>query len=344
MLSKLPALALICALLFNIFTVSAQSNFITTDFFVPNGELSLQVRKITENTYSSQRKLPLLLIHGGTGGTTSFDLDVPDASFAKSLALSGFTVYVMNIRGWERSTCPTYNLADTALVAGSCQEASADIDAVVNYILKNNPNGKINLFGWAVGGHWASYYTSLHNNRVAHLVVLNSLYGVKAPWTFSQSFANPADTSLFDNSIPAYRQSNEQAVLNIWKNGVNESDTTLKGDSVMIKAYAKSAVSFNEEHLLKVPGGFRKEAFYMANGRKYWDAKDITVPTMIIRSENDFWSRPVDVEAYYAGLMNAPLRKKLTIRNANHFVFLDYNGNGRRELLIAMNKFIKKGL
>ncbi|MBD1366265.1 alpha/beta fold hydrolase [Mucilaginibacter sp. ZT4R22] len=344
MLRTLSLLALVCALLFNSGTASAQSNYTTTDFFVPNGTLQLQVRKVVETTYSSRRKLPLLLVHGGTGATTSFDLDTDDTSFAKSLALGGFTVYMMNIRGWERSTAPAYNLTDTALVAGSCIEAASDIDAVVNYLLQGNPKGKINLFGWAAGGHWAAYYTTLHNDKVANLIVLNSLYGVKAPWMFNESFADPTDSTKFNSSIPAYRQSNEQAVINIWKTGITDADTTIKADSAIIKAFAKSAVSFNEEHLLKTPGGFRKESFYMANGRKYWDAKDITVPTLIIRGDRDFWSRPVDAEAFYNELVSVPNKKKVTIANGGHFVFLDTQGNGRRKLLIAINNFVKKGL
>jgi pimeloyl-ACP methyl ester carboxylesterase len=345
MLSKLPALALICTLLLHISSASAQSNYTTTDFFVPNGTLQLQVRKIVETTYSSRRKLPLLLIHGGTGATTSFDLDVEDASFAKSLALGGFTVYMMNIRGWERSTAPAYNLADTALVAGSCQEAASDIDAVVNYVLQGTPSGKINLFGWAAGGHWAAYYTTQHNNRVANLIVLNSLYGVNAPWAFNEAFADTADPSKFSSSIAPYRQSDEQAVAGIWKTGITGGDTTfVQPDSALVQAFAKSAVSFNEEHLLKTPGGFRKESFYMARGRKYWDAKDITVPTLIIRGDRDFWSRPVDADTFYAELISAPNKKKLTIAGGTHFVFLDTRGNGRRKLLIAINNFVKKGL
>lgn len=343
MLSKFYALALTCALLFTLSAASAQSNYTTTDFFVTNGPLQLQVRKIVETTYSSRRKLPLLLIHGGTGATTSFDLNLEDASFAKSLALGGFTVYLMNIRGWEHSTAPAYNLADTSLVAGSCQEAASDIDAVVNYVLQGNPAGKINLFGWAAGGHWAAYYTTLHNDKVANLIVLNSLYGVKAPWAFNEAFADAADSSKFSNSISAYRQSDEQAVADIWKMGLAEADTISKADSATIQAFAKSAVSFNDEHLLKTPGGFRKESFYMAGGRKYWDAKDITVPTLIIRSDKDFWSRPIDVDTFYDELANAPNKKKLTIAGG-HFLFLDYRGNGRRRLLIAINNFVKMGL
>jgi pimeloyl-ACP methyl ester carboxylesterase len=341
---KLSAFILICFLVFNIYSACAQNTYTTTEFFVPNGDLSLQVRKVTEDTYSPRKKIPILFVNGGTGAITSFDLDLPDASFAQALADAGFAVYLMNVRGWERSTAPVYNLTDTALVAGSVQEAAADIDAVVNYLVKDIPGGKINLFGWATGGHWASYYTTLHNDKVSHLIVLNSLYGVKAPWLFNDAFADPGNTAHFNNSIPAYRQSDEQAMINIWKTGIAPGDTTIKADTPLINAFAKSAVSYNNEHVFKTPGGYRKESFYMAQGKKYWDAKDITAPTLIIRGDHDFWSRPVDVDTFYSDLLNSPVKKKLILHNAGHFPFLDRYGTARRYLIIAINNFIKKGL
>ncbi|MFD0793279.1 alpha/beta hydrolase [Mucilaginibacter litoreus] len=344
MLFKWSVLLFLAFISISTVPVMAQSHYTTTEFFVQNGPLQLQVRKITENIYSSRKKIPILLVHGGTGAITSFDLETPDdASFGKALSDAGFAVYLMNIRGWERSTAPAYPLNDTALVAGSCQEAAADIDAVVSYILKDNPGKKINLFGWATGGHWASYYTTLHNEKVSHLIILNSLYGVKSPWIFNQAFADPVDSLKFNNSIPVMRQSDEQAMINIWGTGTN-ADTTIKADSAVIKSFAKTAVSFNTEHLLKVPGGFRKESFYMANGKKYWDAKDIAVPTLLIRGENDFWSRPIDLETYFNELPAGIVKKKITMPNAGHFLFLDIYGNGRRKLIIAINNFVRKDL
>lgn len=341
--AKFPSFTLVCALLLSFFTVSAQSNYTTTNFTVPKGDVTLQVRKVTEETYSSKRKIPILFVNGGTGAMTSFDLDVPDASFAKALADAGFAVYMMNIRGWEQSTAPAYSLTDTSLVAASGQEAISDICAVVEYLVKDIPTGKINLFGWAAGGHWASYYTTLHNDKVANLIVLNSLYGVKAPWQFNEVFADPANPQKFNNAIPVYRQSTEQAVINIWQTAITPADTLVKADSVVIKAFAKSAVSYNPEHLLKTPGGFRKESFYMAQGKKYWDARDIAVPTLLIRSDHDFWSRPIDLETYFAELVNVPNKKKVVLVNANHFPFLD-TSNVRRKLIISINNFVKKGL
>jgi pimeloyl-ACP methyl ester carboxylesterase len=128
----------------------------------------------------------------------SFDFHWHDSDpFATELAEIGFTVYLMDVRGWEGSTAPNYDSTDTSLTAGSCVEAAADIDAVVDYIRQTEHIDRVNLFGWATGGHWASYYTTLHNDKVDNLVVLNTLYEVNAPWALNSAFTDPIDATTF---------------------------------------------------------------------------------------------------------------------------------------------------
>lgn len=94
-------------------------------------------------------------------------------------------------------------------------------------------------------------------------------------------------------------------------------------DSAAVTQYADSATRWDPQHILRVPGGYRRESFNMAYGYQYWNAAAITRPTLIIRSQYDFWSRPIDVTAFYNDLTNAPHRDTLTIPRATHFVFLD---------------------
>jgi pimeloyl-ACP methyl ester carboxylesterase len=322
------------------FCLSAQT-FKSTDHILDEGNgIHLSLRRIT-TTHPLARIL--LLIHGGgSGAIASFDLDLPDhPSFAQELAAKGFIVYLMNVRGWENSTAPAYDSTDTSLVAGSCKEAATDIDAVVNYIREKEHLAKVSLFGWATGGHWVSYYTTLHNDKVDHLIVLNTLYGVKGPWSLSSSFADPTDSNRYNNRIPVYRESSRQAVIASRYNALppgRRSDP----DSASVEAYADLATSWNPQHTLRVPGGYRRESFNMAHGYQYWNARDIKVPTLIIRSQYDFWSRPIDTTAFYNDLTNAPLRKTLDLPNATHFAFLDKPDMGRDTLVDAIDAFIPR--
>jgi pimeloyl-ACP methyl ester carboxylesterase len=74
-----------------------------------------------------------------------------------------------------------------------------------------------------------------------------------------------------------------------------------------------------------------------------WDASFITVPTLIVASERDFWSRPEDRELLIAHLMHAPIKRLVTIPDATHFVHLDRNEHGRQQFLDALIQFCRKG-
>ena len=317
---------------------------IVTDTTIDEGKgIHIAIRRLATKNKRPHTRTILLIHGGGSGGISSFDTPTGDApSFAQGLFEKNFNVYIMDIRGWENSTAPAYDTTDTSLVAGSCQEAAEDIDAVINYIRENEHLEKVNLFGWATGGHWAGYYTTLHNDKIDHLIVLNTLYGVKGPWSLNSSFADPADSNRYNIHIPLYRESGKQAVIDSRYNAIPPLNRSNYISTASVEVYAERATSWNPQHTLRVPGGYRRESFNMAHGYQYWNAKSIKRPTLIIRSQYDFWSRPIDVTAFYNDLLNAPCRQTLELPDATHFVFLDSPRHGRNALLTAIDNFIPR--
>src|SRR5262244_2628438 len=75
------------------------------EFFVrSDGKLQLFVRELRP-VRTSLQKTPILLLHGArVPGIPSFDLPVPGGSLAGDLADHGYVVYVMDARGYGRST------------------------------------------------------------------------------------------------------------------------------------------------------------------------------------------------------------------------------------------------
>lgn len=129
--------------------MSRQDFYVTSD---PN--IQLFVREVQSNPKSASARVPILLVHGG-GGLASFDLNVSGYSLAEDLAKAGHPVYVMNVRGWERSTRPAAldapPKANPPLVPS--KEAVRDISAVVACIRARNQDRSVALVGWATGGH-----------------------------------------------------------------------------------------------------------------------------------------------------------------------------------------------
>ncbi len=300
--------------------------------------ISLHVRILESGSVTA--KEPLVMVHGGgPGATSSFDLPVSGGSFAQDLVEKGFKVYLMNIRGWEHSSLPNYDFSDSTLVVGSHEEAIEDIQAVVDWVLKQEGRSKVNLFGWATGGHWICAYATKYPNTVNRLISLNSLYGVNAPWNLRRFFASSIDSTSF-NKTGFFRESPQANLTRSWSRTIPVEDKSKWRGPAIEAAYRKYASGFGvDTTVMWVPGGYREESFYMSLGKKYWDAKDIVNPSLIIRTELDFWSRPEDLTAIQKELVNAPGSRFVTIPGT-HYVFLDRPAYGRDQLIEEVTRFL----
>ena len=87
----------------------------------------------------------VILAHGSTtAGRESFDLQVPGKpsySLMDVLAREGFDVFALDIRGFGRSTRPDGHM--------TTQEASEDLNAVIDAIVKLRGSQKMHLLGWS---------------------------------------------------------------------------------------------------------------------------------------------------------------------------------------------------
>ena len=313
------------------------------DFFVEStDDVQLFVREFKSETHYRINRYPLILIHGGgPGSIASFDLDVPNGSFAKDLVKKGIKVYLMNIRGWEKSTLPNYDLSDSTQVLGNYKEATEDIGTVVEFIRKKDKVEKVSLFGWATGGHWGGNYAAQNSDKLAHFISLNSMYGVDAPWELRQFFWQESDTTKF-NKTAFFRTSDKEGLVRKWTATIPIEKKEEWRDSAVMEAYRNTAISFGDDKTkMKIPGGYREESFYMSNGKQYWNAKSITCPTLILRGHLDFWSRPEDLTAIEQDLINSPKKRIKEIRGT-HYVFLDKPERGRSELINEIVNFIKE--
>ena len=309
--------------------------------------IEIFVREVVSQ--SKPTGVPILLIHGGgPGGLASFDLDVPGYSLAADFAQAGHPVYVMNVRGWEYSTRPDGldEPADSNPPLVTSEEAVRDIGAVVDWIRDRTAQSQVALVGWATGGHWAGMYTSQNTEAVSHLVMLNSLYGVNAPWALTERFSDPDNPGSFDPNGGAYRLVDYDGFLRGWDNSIPVDDKTQWRDPAVADAYARTAVELDPTSptrtppSARIPTAYREESFNLAQGYQYWSAEDIYTPTLAMRGELDFWSRPEDLSALATDLINAPVIEMVTIPDATHYLFNDRPERGRRQFVQTVLAFL----
>jgi pimeloyl-ACP methyl ester carboxylesterase len=293
----------------------------------------------------------LLLVHGArVPGVASFDLPVPGGSLAADLARRGFVVYVMDIRGYGESTRPAAMAEPPDGIPPIVRSTDAvrDIGAVVDLIRTRTGRSRVSIFGWAVGGQWAGFYTTLQARKIDHLIMLNALYGADTPQPLvghGSDLEDAAHPGRLSRAVGAYRCNAASSLLTGWDRSIPAPDKTTWRDPAVAAAYVREAMASDPTSAshsppcFRSPNGALEDSFYLATGRQLWDASFITIPTLVIASERDFWSRPADRELLRARLVHAAVVRVVVIPNATHVVHLDRNGHGRAQLLDEVTRF-----
>src|SRR5262245_63440163 len=187
--------------------------------------------------------VPVLLVHGAGLGAASFDLPVAGYSLAEDIARAGHATYMIDIRGWGASTRPPALAADPVAhpPAVSSDEAVRDIAAAVEEIRRRHGGRAIALVGWATGGHWVGMYAAKHTAAVDRLVLLNTLYGTRAPWTLNDAVED--SPGRFSAAIGAYALRDGKSLIGRWEASIPGDDKDLWRDPKVAEAYVAAAMA-----------------------------------------------------------------------------------------------------
>lgn len=116
----------------------------------------------------------LLYVHGATyPAETTFDLRLNGVSWMEYIAQHGYDVYLVDLRGYGRSTRPP-EMGQPALdnePIVRTETAIKDVSSAVEFILKRRGVSKINLMGWSWGTTIMGWYTAQNNEKVNRLVL-----------------------------------------------------------------------------------------------------------------------------------------------------------------------------
>jgi pimeloyl-ACP methyl ester carboxylesterase len=333
--------------------LSAQSGIQRKDFSIPGDPgIHLFVREVSQSHAAAHP--PLMLIHGARiPGVASFDLPVPGGSLAADLAERGFDVYILDIRGYGRSSRPPEMDASPSAHAPLVRsnEAVRDIGAAVDWIAHREHVTSVALFGWATGGQWAGYYASLYPEKVSALILLNALYRGDAPEGtvgHGSSLEDPKQPGRYnDQGCGAYRWNTVDSLTRGWDRNIPLDNKDEWRDPAVARALVQEALASDPQSrsqqlaAFRSPCGALEDSFYLATGHELWDATLVTAPTLILVSERDFWSRPVDRENLVRDVVHAKRVKLVMLPNATHFVHLDRPERGRDQLITEVVSFLK---
>ena len=296
-----------------------------TEYTVPSDPgIQLYVReKHSAGARSFAPDRILLFVHGATyPAETSFDLPVGGASMMDLLAARGWDVWLVDVRGYSRSTRPASmdGPPGEGTPVASTQEAARDVGAAVDFILQQRGVPRINLMGWSWGTSIMGLYTSTHNDKVERLV----LY---APQWLSTNKVPP-------NAPPigAYRTVTREQTLTRWLMGVPEDKKADLIPSGWFDMWADATFATDPAGAKQTPPVLRAPNGTAQDSRDYWLAgkplyqpSDIRVPSLLIHAEWDADLPTYQTAAYFEQLTHTPYKRWVQLGEGTHTVMLEKN-------------------
>lgn len=318
---------------------SSEPRIAMEEFMVPalDPGIELYVRnKHPEGMTSVSGDKVLLFVHGATyPAETAFDLPLNGMSWMDYIARRGYDVYLVDIRGYSRSTRPPEmsEPADRHEPIVRTETAVKDVSAAVDFIRKRRGVEKIDLMGWSWGTSIMGMYTARNNDKVHKLV----LY---APQWLRQA------ASLTDSGgkLGAYRSVSMASAKARWLTGVPEEKKADLIPAGWFEAWANATIATDPEGAAKSPPVLRAPNGVVQDGREYWssgkplyDPADIRVPTFLAHAEWDHDLPSYMLYAYFEKLSNAPYKRYVQIGEGTHTVIMEKN---RMQLFQAVQQFL----
>ncbi len=323
------------------FTVhAADPQIAMEEFMVPTADpgISVYVRnKHPKGMKTVTGDKVLLYVHGATyPSETAFDLKLNGFSWMDYIAKHGYDVYLVDLRGYGKSTRPPEMdkpAADNEPLVRS-DTAVKDVGTAVDFILKRRGVQKINLLGWSWGTTIMGWYTVQNNDKVNKLV----LY---APQWIRKDTASLTDTG---GKLTAYRTVSRDAAKGRWLTGVPEDKKADLIPAGWFEAWADATFATDQVGAKMTPPVLRAPNGVVQDGREYWgagkavyDPAGIRVPTFLAHAEWDADLPSYMLHAYFAKLTNAPYKRYVEIGEGTHTVIMEKN---RMQLFTAVQQFL----
>src|SRR3954463_6868829 len=322
----------------------AQSpKIVMEEFMVPSSDAGIQLYVRNKHPQGVQKFAAdkiLLYVHGATyPSETAFDLKLNGLSWMDYIAQRGYDVYLVDLRGYGRSTRPPEmdHPAEHGEPIVRTASGVKDVGSAVEVILKRRGAQKINLLGWSWGTSLMGWYTAQNNDKVHKLVLYAPQWIRNAP-------------ALTDSGgkLGAYRSVSRDAAKGRWLTGVSEDKKADLIPAGWFEAWADATFATDPVGAKQTPPVLRAPNGVVADGREFWNAGkplydpgQIRVPTFLAHAEWDADLPSYMLYAYFEKLTNAPYKRYVQIGEGTHTVIMEKN---RMQLFQAVQQFLDEKL
>lgn len=314
-------------------------DLVTTEFRVPGDPgIELYVRnrhRADLGSFSSERTV--LFVHGATyPAESSFDLQLDGLSWMDYVAQHGHDVYLMDIRGYGRSTRPPRmdRPANESQPFAGADEAVRDIAAVVDFIRARRGIDRLILLAWSWGTATCQMYTIANNDKVERLVLHAPLWIRRTPSPLSSG----------DGPLGAYRSVDMAQARRRWLAGVPPDQIDQLIPPGWFEAWASATQASDPvgaqqtPPVVRAPNGVVQDLARQAEcGRMDWDPAEIRVPVLLIKAEWDQDTPAHMAQELFSLLVNAPSKRYTELGGGTHMVLLERR---RMDLFREVQRFL----
>jgi pimeloyl-ACP methyl ester carboxylesterase len=319
---------------------SAQTQLVSEDIFVKSPDPGIEIfvrNKRPANMTSFRPERTLVYVHGATyPASTAFDLKLGGLSWMEYIAARGYDVYLLDLRGYGKSTRPKEMGEDATKNPPLVRNDTAikDIGTVVDFVLARRNIARVNLLGWSWGTALMAGYTAQNNAKVERLVLYAPVW-IRTTASLVQSGPGPT---------PAYRSVSRDAAMGRWLTGVPEDKKADLIPAGWFDAWADATWATDPEGakmnppVLRAPNGVVQDGLdFWSAGKSTYDPAKITVPTLLIHAEWDRDTPPYMAQTLFPLLVNSPAKRYVALAEGTHTIIMEKN---RMKLFEAVQNFL----
>jgi pimeloyl-ACP methyl ester carboxylesterase len=279
----------------------------------------------------------VVFVHGATyPAETAFDLPLGGMSWMDFIASRGFDVYLLDVRGYGRSTRPAAMdkpAAESPPVA-TTDEAVEDVAAVADFVRGRRSLAKLDLLGWSWGTSIMATYAARHPDTVERLVLYAPVWLRTTPSLVQVS-----------GQLGAYRVVSRKDALGRWLTGVAEDRKAALIPAGWFDTWADATFATDPVGAAQNPPVLRAPNGVVLDGRQFWsvdkpmyDPAALTKPVMLTLAEWDHDTPPYMAQTLFPLLTRSPHKRLVMLAEGTHSIIMERN---RLDLFQVVQDFLE---
>ncbi len=308
-------------------SAQAEPKLVTESYMIQSRDPGIQLyvrNKRPDGMTQFSGEKTLLYVHGTSQAASStFDLPLDGFSWMDYIARRGYDVYLIDLRGYGRSTRPPEmeKPASENPPIVRTDVAVKDVEAAVDHILARRGLTKLNLMGWSWGTAIMGRYATQNSGKVNRLVLYAPSWISEAP-----------STSSGQAPLGAYQTWTMEQARSRLQNGAPEEKKRDLMPAAWFEAWSAATLAIDPVGAKQTPpvvrtpnGTVQDTREYWMTGKALWEPSEIKAPTLIVLAEWDGATPVTGAQAVFGKLTNTHYKRLVQIGEGTHLVFLEKN-------------------